>query len=207
MSFTGPKKAQQALNDIFAKAYYGCKVWEAQLTAKPPEGAGFLLYIDPDGGEVFFPLSWCFSQRPLAFFLATTRTEQQVGTAFSYVNVYTSLAATENTALVPAYFRIYSDASGKVDIAQPAQLVTFADPRVTLSPETVDSTTQELTTTVSSLTTEGDIPDSYGLENLVPALVGVITLKSGQHIGRDESKWRLVEMGVGCRLPPSFVPV
>lgn len=200
------KRTVLLLNDLFAKAYYGGKVWEAELSALPQDGTGFIKYIDPDGRVVWFPLCWVFSRCPPAFFLAAPQSESQLGVEVSYVNVYTSLAEMDNSALCAAYFRIYRRASLGTDVTQTAQLVAFTDSRVTVTPATLTADTEGFDASLSSSATTAYERDTCGLAYRVPDEVEVITLPDGTEIGRDASLWvNAADDSKPGHLPPVFV--
>lgn len=196
------------MNDIFAKAYFGGKVWEGELTAKPQDGTGFFKYITPKGRVVFFPMCWTFDSCPEAFFLAAPLSEDELGEEVSYYNVYTSIAEMANTGKCKSYFRVYE--TGEGDRTQTAQMIVYSDSRVTLTPEMLSDAIEEgVTTSVSTVSSISAVPNTNSLKNNTPEYVETIELKSGQIIARDASKWATVTRTDPTarkgKLPPVFV--
>lgn len=206
-------KTVNFFNDVVAKAYYGCKLWESQRTAKPQDGTGFFKYISPEGTVVFFPCSWLFSECPVAWLLGAPKTEQELGEEISYYNIYSSLADMENSAKCKAYYRIYETGSGKEDLALAAQMVTYSDTRLTYQPEVLSEvlTTKGFHVEASTLTTQSYTPTTNKLANNTPDVVQLIKLASGQVIGRDKKAFESNPKEATTypkrkgRLPPIFV--
>ena len=139
------------MNTLVAKAYYGGKVWEAELSAKPQNGTGFFKYITPKGLVVWFPMCWIFGSCPGAFFLAASLSEADLGVEVSYYNVYAGLAEMANTAVCDTYFRVYETGAG--DVTQKAQLVLLDDNRVTLTPEFI-SDSASISISIETISTD-----------------------------------------------------